>query len=263
MHYMYKNKITNWHDEQSRRLKIPDNTILIQSSRVIFFESKLYDIFLRYQSARILIRCINNNDNSYWVCEEDYDDIVKYNLNGNFLESMIINYNIVVDLTWVITCLSIEICIYEESHNEVFDFNRQNEIIRTKEVMEKIEKIVKSPNSEEIANYFSYFNSLSANYLPITTHVTQFWNSFQSSEIRQLYNFIKHRGKPEYTEIYEITGRRFCNYTENDRQIATEISDVRKEISFEEELKKLIEFDEEVLFPYCDKLFKLLVDVVY
>lgn len=263
MRYIYKNNITNWHEEQLKRLKIPDNTTLIQSSRVIFFESKLYDIFLRYQSARILIRSINNNDNGYWVCEDDYNDIVRYNLNGNFLENMIINYNIVVDLTWLITCLSIEICIYEENHNEAFDFNRPNEVIKIKEVMERIEKIVKSPNSEEIASYFSYFNALSRNYLPITNHVTQFWSSFQNSEIRKLYNFIKHRGKPEYTEIYKLTGRGFYNYTENGITVATDISDVRKEISFEEELKKLIKFDEDVLFPYCDKLFKLLIHVVY
>lgn len=264
MEYEFENKIVKWLDEQHERLSIPVNTINIPTSREIYFESKLYEIYQRYQSARIIINAIDNNKDGYWCDVESYDDdVVRLNYNGLFLENMIINYNIVVDLTWIITFLSIEICHYEEKFNTKFNFNEVNEIKKTKEVIKKIEEMIKSPDSEKSIKYFNYFNSLFNEYIPITTYVKEFWKSFKESEIRGMYNFIKHRGKPEYEEIYKIIGKKFYSYKCDGIEYSCDMNDVRKEISLYDYIDELIEFDDNVLFPYCNKLFDMLIDVVY
>ena len=48
MQYKFKNNVYKWLKEQKIRNKIPKNTIIIPSSRELFFEGKLYEIYLRY-----------------------------------------------------------------------------------------------------------------------------------------------------------------------------------------------------------------------
>ena len=264
MQYKFKNNVDKWLKEQKIRNKIPKNTIIIPSSRELFFEGKLYEIYLRYQSARTMLNAIDNNENGYWYDDiEENKDLIRLNYNGFFLESMIMNYNIIIDLTWVVTFLSIEICDYEIKSDGNFNFSDGNDISKTKEIIKKIEGLAKRPDDREISEYMNYFNSLSEKYIPITEHIKSFWKTFKDSEIRKLYNFIKHRGKPEYKEIYNITGRKFYSYISDEIEYSTDISDIRSTISLYETLNNLIYFDDNTLFEYCDKLFELLIAIVY
>lgn len=261
---VFKNELHDWMSQSRERLKVPPNTIKISSTKELFFEGKLYEIYLRYISARTMLRPIDNNREEYWYDNErdpSNDDLIRLTYNGFFIENAILNYNIVVDLTWIITIISIEICYYENSKKIILD--DINEIYSSKCIINKIQQMVQSPSAEEVKEFLDYFSKLNPKYQEIAEHISSFWNSFFDSEIRTLYNFLKHRGKPEYTEIYKITGRKFFSFKDNKIEYATDISDLRKEVEMYKTLEDLIDFDNNTLFPYCDKLFKLLIKIIY
>lgn len=260
----FRNNIGEWYSQQNKRLDTDINELRMPNSNKNFFEGKLYEIYLRYQSARIMMHSIDNNDNEYWYYNTDKEinnHIIRLNYNGFFLENAILNYNIVVDLTWIITFLSIDICYYKDNNKFVFDEINQKE--ESKTVINKIEKFVQSPDVDEIKEFLNYFSSLHFKYEEVVNHITSFWQSFSTNEIRYLYNYLKHRGKPEYTEIYKLTGKKFFSYYDGDKEYATDMSDIRKEISMYNQIEKLIDFDDNILFPYCNKLFQLLINIIY
>ncbi len=80
--------------------------------------------------------------------------------------------------------------------------------------------------------------------------VIEFWDNFYNSEIRKLYNYIKHKGKPLYKELSEITTIGGCEYISNGKIISTNIRDVKKIVSLSEYYDILINFDNNKLFPY-------------
>lgn len=259
MNYEFKNDVNIWFYDYHKRTELPKNTIIVPTSKQIYFESKLYEIYLRYQSARLMFTPIDNNKNDYWYDSFDGDDVVRLNYNGFFLENAILNYNIVVDLTWVITCLSLE----TDYKGKKFVFDNTNEIKNTERIIRNIEKIVDSPTSKNGTKYLNKLKSKNPEYNKICSHISEFWRVFKEREIRQDYNFIKHRGKPEYKEIYKLTGKKFFTFKSNHIEYATDISDVRKEFEMYKVINSLLDFDDNILFPYCDKLFKLLLDIVY
>ena len=261
---VFRNELHHWMSQHQERLKIPPNTIVIHTTKELFFEGKLYEIYLRYISARIMLEPIDNNKGEYWYDYEkdsSHNDLIMLNYNGFFIENAILNYNIVVDLTWIIAIISIDICYYEDSKKFILD--NPNEINNSKRIIDKIEKMIKSPNQEEIKEFLNYISQLNPKYQEIVEHVRLFWDNFFDSEVRTLYNFIKHRGKPEYTEIYKITGRKFYSFKDDGNEYATDMSDLRKEVKMYKTFEDLIDFDNNILFPYCDKLFELLIKIIY
>ena len=84
--------------------------------------------------------------------------------------------------------------------------------------------------------------------------IIKFWKSFSDSEIRSLYNFIKHKGKPIYKEL--DTEERVFDLFLGNKKYPTDIKDVQKVTSIEEGIQGLIAFDNKELFPYLKKLIE-------
>lgn len=84
--------------------------------------------------------------------------------------------------------------------------------------------------------------------------VVEFWKVFSNSSIRNLYNFVKHKGKPLYEEVENLRGGKIMSILIGNEEYPSDIRDVQKMISVEDGLKELIDFDNNMLFPYIEKL---------
>lgn len=258
----FKNSIISWLEEQDKRTAIPSNTIVIPSSKELFFESKLTEIQRQYQAARLFLWQIDNDDWEYWYKpynEEVKDGIIHTSYNGMFLETAILYYNIVIDLTWVICYVSAEFAGYTKT--KAMQLDNVNEIHDTKDIIRKMENMVSNPFSED--NPLNYLKVQSPEFAPAIELIYGFWKEVADSEIRSLYNFIKHKGKPQYSELYNYTAKRFYGFHKGGMEYPTDVNDVKREISLYDTVQKLVDYNDNVLFPYCDKLFNLLIPLVY
>ena len=88
--------------------------------------------------------------------------------------------------------------------------------------------------------------------------IADFWKDFSNSNIRNLYNYIKHKGKPAYREIEEFRGGKAMRLLINKEEYPSDIRDVQKIVGLEQGINELIHFDDDILFPYIQKLLELL-----
>ncbi|NLK72867.1 MAG: hypothetical protein GX285_07620 [Clostridiales bacterium] len=262
MNIDFKNDIHVWLEDQDKRTALSLNTIDIPSSQELFFEAKLTEIHRQYQAARIFLCQVDNADWDYWYepfNHEMKDGISKVSFNGMFLETAILYYNIVVDLTWILCYVSAEFAGYKKG--KVIQLDGINLIQDTKDMIRDMEKLVSNPSTEE--NPLNYLKAHCPEYAPAIDLVYDFWKGFADSEVRKLYNFIKHKGKPQYNELYQFTAKKFYSFHKGDQEYPTDSNDVKLEISLYKTVELLKDYDNEILFPYCDKLIELLVPLVY
>lgn len=90
--------------------------------------------------------------------------------------------------------------------------------------------------------------------------IIDFWKEFGGSNIRQRYNYCKHKGKPLYEELAQFSGPRLIGiYKEtrdgNREQLASDQKDVRLQCSLSDSIAELQQFDNMQLFPYISQLF--------
>ena len=88
--------------------------------------------------------------------------------------------------------------------------------------------------------------------------IVEFWKEFSESKIRNIYNYIKHKGTPCYKEIESLRDTRFFSLIIGKESYPTDIRDVRKVLSIDELTDELIKFDDEKLYPYVVELIKKL-----
>lgn len=262
MNIEFKNDIHKWYEEQIKRTVPPPNTIIIPSSKELFFEAKMKEIHSQYQSARLFLCQIDNDYWEYWYSpynDEKKDGIIKTGFNSTFLETAILYYNIVVDLTWVLCYVSAEYTCYAK--NKSISTEDINEIQITKESINKLESLVSNPFEE--SNPLNYLKKQLPEFESAIELVYDFWKEFANSEVRSLYNYIKHKGKPQYSELYKYTAKKFYSFHKKDIEYPTDQNDVKREISLYDTVNLLNHFDDEILFNYCDKLVSLLIPLVY
>lgn len=205
---------------------------------------------------------MDNPDWDYWYKpfnNEVKDGICHVGFNGIFLETAILYYNIVVDLTWVLCYVSAEFAGYKKG--KALQLDEINLIQDTKDIIREMEKLVSNPSFED--NPLNYLKAHCPEYAPAIDLVYDFWKGFADSEVRKLYNFIKHKGKPQYNELYQYTAKKFYSFHKGDQEYPTDANDVKLEISLYKTVELLKDYDDKVLFPYCDKLIGLLVPLVY
>lgn len=89
--------------------------------------------------------------------------------------------------------------------------------------------------------------------------IKEFWKSFNNSKIRKVYNFIKHKGKPQYEEVKV---QKVMGLIISGENCPTDIRDVQMVINLKSSIQELLEFDENVLFPYINNLYIFLEAVV-
>ncbi len=173
-----------------------------------------------------------------------------------FYEVALTYYNIVVDLSWTTCYLATEFAL---THQGVrINFGGIRPIEEAFELMRKAENLVTNPNAEE--NPFGYLKGMCPEFSTAIEMIISFWSWYGQSNIRQMYNFCKHKGKPMYTEIQELSGPSFMGFFQEDRngnsvQLVSDPSDMRLQCSLEESIKELLHFDNTQLFPYISNLF--------
>ena len=102
------------------------------SNQDVYFISKWHEIFERYCSARLFVRGTMKDEWSdwqHWFNLTDNDKInnaFKLKLIADMYETALINYNILVDLSWTITYVSSEYILYK--------FDKSGNIINSNEI---------------------------------------------------------------------------------------------------------------------------------
>ena len=97
--------------------------------------------------------------------------------------------------------------------------------------------------------------------------IIDLWSDYGHSNIRQRYNFCKHKGKPIYTEIEPYKGARIMGFYREDGdgnrvQLASDPGDVRLKCSLVDSIEELRTFDNNQLFPYISGLLRELERVL-
>lgn len=236
------------------------------SNQDIYFISKWHEIFERYCSARIFIREAMKDEWSDWehwfnlTDSECINNAFKLKLIADMYETALINYNILVDLSWTITYVSSEYILYK--------FDKSGNIVNSNEIygmlpieqaydaLRGAENIVTTPTAAD--NPFKYLKEQLPEFKDSIDLIINFWSKFSNSEIRNIYNYIKHKGKPVYYEINELDPVRFFDIHIWTEQYPSDIRDVQKTLRLFDGINALIEFDDNELFPYLTQLINAL-----
>ena len=244
----------------------------LPTNQDMYFISKWHEIFERYCSARIFIReALKDSwdDWGHWFNlshDETTDSPVKLILIGNVYETALINYNILVDLSWTITYVSCEYALYKfDSEGNITNLEDCNicgmmPIEKAAETLRKTENPVSTPTAEHTP--FEYLKKQCPKFKNAIDLIIDFWNNFSNSEIRNNYNYIKHKGKPVYKELIDLDPSRFFDIKIGKDHYPSDIKDIQKVLNLYDSIQELIDFDDKQLFPYYSKLITELITAV-
>lgn len=235
----------------------------LPTSQDVYFVSKWHEIFERYKMARIFLRKTEEDNWDYWFNKVD-DEAVQKELElifkSQLLETALIYYNILVDLTWTMTYVSVEYVLYkfdnEGNVTNVDEIIGMHSIEESLNMLRKTENGVSTPHVE--GNAFQYLKVMCPEFSDAIDLIVEFWKEFSESKIRNIYNYIKHKGTPCYKEIESLRDTRFFSLIIGKESYPTDIRDVRKVLSIDELTDELIKFDDEKLYPYVVELIKKL-----
>lgn len=231
----------------------------LPSNRDLFFRAKQQEIFERYETARIFLRETETNDWSHWFeTEEKGQAVFELIFASQFYEAALMFYNIIVDLSWTICYVSAEYVLYEKDKS--INFSGMLPIEEAYVALRKAENIVTNPNSQD--NPFVYLKYMCPEFSNAIDLIIEFWKNFGDSNIRKLYNYIKHKGKPLYEEIEAYKQGKVMGLQILGEEYPTEIREVQKIINFKSSVTELQVFDDTILFPYIKNLFKLLEEII-
>ncbi|MDP4118063.1 MAG: hypothetical protein Q8873_02595 [Bacillota bacterium] len=235
----------------------------LPTNQDLYFVAKWRELFFRYSSARSFLSNTQNDNWSYWfspVSNPTTQKAFELIFKANLYETALIHYNIVVDLSWTLTYVSAEFALYDfDSDDSIKNINKIQDVLPLEEsydLLRKAEKVVVSPLSE--VNPFSYLKKMTPEFSEAVDLITEFWKDFSNSEIRDLYNYIKHKGKPLYEEIEHLHQTKTTQFFIGKKEYASNVIDVQKIINLEKGIKNLISFDNDKLFHYIKNLLESL-----
>lgn len=235
----------------------------LPTSQDVYFVSKWHELFERYEMARIFLRKTEEENWDYWFNKVD-DEVAQKGIelmfNSQMLETALINYNILVDLTWTMTYVSAEYVLYKfDNEGNVTNADEiigMHSIEKSLDMLRKTENGVSTPHAE--GNPFQYLKVMRPEFSDAIDLIVEFWKEFSESKIRNIYNYIKHKGTPCYKEIEALRDTRFFNIIIGKESYPTDIRDVRKVLSIDELIDELRKFDDEKLYPYITGLIEKL-----
>lgn len=242
--------------QRDRNIQINILGETLPNPKEIFFRAKQEELFQQYESARIFLRETETDDWNHWFQNNDpkYQEVFELLFTERMFEAALIFYNIVVDLSWVLCYVSVEYVFYRK--NKQINMESMLNIEDAYKLLRKVENTVTNPNIE--GNPLEYLKTMCPELKEPIDLVIDFWTKFCDSNIRTLYNFIKHRGKPLYKEVEKHMGCKPWGLSINNEKYPTDIRDVQKNVSLKDSIQELMEFDDKVLFPYIKKLYELL-----
>lgn len=237
--------------------------IPLPTNQDVYFVAKWNEIFERYNTARMFAQKALGDEWDYWFNKFD-DEKIQYTIENKFkgelYETALINYNILVDLTWTWTYVSAEYALYvfdeEGNVTNAKDVCGMHPMEESYELLRKAENDVSNPFAE--GNPFHYLKTMRPEFSDAVDTIVEFWKLFSNSSIRNLYNFVKHKGKPIYEEVEKSRSAKLMSILIGNEEYPSDIRDVQKIINVENGLKELIEFDNNLLFPYVKKLLNQL-----
>lgn len=235
----------------------------LPTNQDIYFVAKWHEIFERYTTARLFVRKALEDNWEYWfnrVDDEKVQHAIENKFKAELYETALLSYNILVDLTWAWTYVSAEYLLYtfdeEGNVTNAKDVCGMHPIEEAYELLRKTENGVSTPHAE--GNPFHYLKVMRPEFSDAVDTIVEFWKVFSNSPIRNLYNFVKHKGKPLYEEVDKPRGGKVMSILIGNEEYPSDIRDVQKMISVEKGLKELIDFDNNLLFPYVEKLLSQL-----
>lgn len=241
-------------------LKLPTN-------QDVYFMSKWHELFERYEMARVFLHKTEEENWDYWFNRLDDETAQRGTellFKAQLLETALINYNIIVDLTWTMTYVSAEYILYRfDSDGNVInadDIRGMHTIEDSLKMLRRAENGVVSPGSEE--NPFHYLKRMCPEFTGAVNLIVEFWNEFANSNIRSIYNYIKHKGTPCYEKIESLRNTRFFSLIIGNDSYPSDIRDVRKMLSMGSMIEELRAFDDEKLYPYVVTLIEQLKQAV-
>ena len=237
------------------------------NSNDVFFRTKQSELVEQYSAARIFMHETDTDDWTHWfnpVNNQSVTDYARLIYRSHFYETALFYYNAVVDISWTLCYVAIEYAC--SNRGKRVDINGIKPIEEAAELLRKAEGNVTSPTAQD--NPFTYLKMMCPEFEPVIDQIISFWNEFSSSDIRKRYNFCKHKGRPAYKEIENLRpGRVMRLYVkETDArqftQVASTPRDVQYTFSLEDAILELKEFDDNILFPYLQKLIKTIEDIL-
>lgn len=239
----------------------------LPTSRDAYFVSKRTEIIEQYTAARIFLEQTEATNWDYWfhkLDDENLQKIAELTMQSYLYEASLMYYNIVVDLSWTICYLASEFSLAQR--NERVDFGGIKPVDEAYSLMRKAENLVTHPTAEE--NPFGYLKMMCPEFSTAIDMIVSFWEFFMQSNIRQRYNYCKHKGKPSYSEITTIAdpvrllGLYLQDEEGNQIELASDPQDVRLKCNLEDSITELVSFDNEQLFPYISNLLSELERVI-
>ena len=126
------------------------------------------------------------------------------------------------------------------------------------------ERNVTAPTAE--TNPFGYLKTMCPQYSKAIDMIIDFWNEFSDSNIRNKYNYCKHKGKPLYSELKAIHETSLIGFYiqqgGNQIELPVKATDVQWSFSLKDSISELIAFDDNKLFPYLSMLIAELERVI-
>lgn len=241
--------------------------IKLPTSQEVYFMSKWHELFERYEMARVFLRKTEEDNWDYWFNRVD-DEVAQKGIELTFksqmLECALINYNILVDLTWTMTYVSAEYVLYQfDNDGNITNSDKvtgMHTIEESLDMLRKTENGVSTPHAE--GNPFQYLKIMTPEFAEAIDLIIAFWKEFSQSEIRNIYNYIKHKGTPCYKEIETLRDIHVFNLIIGKESYPTDIRDVRKVLSMSDLIEDLRKFDDEKLYPYIVELIAKLKTAV-
>ncbi|MBH0156159.1 hypothetical protein IHV10_07265 [Fictibacillus sp. 5RED26] len=185
---------------------------------VVYTANKIIDVYYTFASARSYL--------SDYECEEfgqiitEHDEIHINFLRSKYLQAALAHYNYAIDLSWQV------LWFYTGDNSYLF--------------MEKPKLFEKySTLCTEKRLYFK----LRINKMDdIKEHISEFFNSDLTQEVRETYNYVKHRGSLHTDEISREHEYYMMSYTENENYFLPRML-TRRKFNLEEFKDILIDFD--------------------
>jgi hypothetical protein len=234
----------------------------LPSAKDVFFRAKQRELIDQYTAARLFLNETETDDWNHWFeqMEDEETKLLKLIYRARFYETALLYYNIVVDFSWTLCYVSAEYaCSFKDERVNIDGIIPIEEAIS---LLRIAEKNVSSPDAD--GNPFIYLKKMCPEFDEPINLVIEFWKEFGSSNIRQLYNFCKHRGHPSYNEIEALSSGRIMGFYMKDKndgtvtQLVSDVSDVSYSLSLEDAIVELHKFDDEKLFPYIEDLLNKL-----
>lgn len=229
----------------------------LPSTNDLYFRAKQEELVEQYFAARIFMNETDTDDWNHWFNYTN-NTMPRLIYRSHFYETALFYYNAVVDISWVLCYVAVEFACSNKGKR--VNVSGMKSIEESAELLRSAERNVTSPTAEE--NPFEYLKMMCPEFVPAIDQIIDFWKFFSSTNVRNRYNFCKHRGRPAYSEIESLVPNRLMRiYVKNKSseeftEIASGIGDVRNEFSLEEAICELKKFDEENLFPYLKKLIE-------